>query len=139
MPHIRPVLLALPLALLPALACGRAPAPIAPAAAAVSPRPPEVTAESIRLGQAVYNGRGNCRYCHGTAGQGGPLGPNLADSIWITGDGSYRALVQQVMHGSTTPRDSTRLPMPEHEVTDLRYPDISAVAAYVWSLREHRP
>ena len=111
------------------------PAP-APVRAAVAPaRPPEVTDSAIALGRAVYDGRGTCRSCHGDEGRGTARGPSLRHTIRVEGDTGFQALIVRVVHGSPG-HDSLRADMPARQITHLNYPDIRAVAAYVWSLRE---
>jgi mono/diheme cytochrome c family protein len=117
-------------------ACATPSATPSPARSAVaSSRPPQVTDSTIALGRLVYNGRGNCRSCHGDEGQGTARGPALRDNIRVAGDSSFSALVTQVFHG-TPARGSAGRSMPSRQDPKLTYSEVRAVAAYVWSLRE---
>jgi cytochrome c oxidase cbb3-type subunit 3 len=52
-------------------------------------------------GDAIFHGRGGCYDCHGPDGRGdGAIGaPNLADTIWLYGDGSRAAIFRSVAGG----------------------------------------
>ncbi len=52
-------------------------------------------------GGAIYAARGACYDCHGAdAGGDSAIGaPNLADNIWLYGDGSRAAIFQSIAHG----------------------------------------
>jgi cytochrome c oxidase cbb3-type subunit 3 len=58
------------------------------------------TAAAAR-GEAVFHGRGGCYDCHGVDAHGdGAIGaPNLADRIWLYGDGSRAAIEDSIAHG----------------------------------------
>lgn len=124
------------LALVALGACAAPQATPAPVRAAVGPsRPPGVTDSTIALGQVLYDGRGMCRSCHGEEGRGTARGPALHGRIGGAGDPSFSALITQVVHG-TPAHDSAGAAMPSRQITQLTYPEVRAVAAYVWSLRE---
>ncbi len=52
-------------------------------------------------GAVIYSTRGACYDCHGAdAGGDSAIGaPNLADNIWLYGDGSRAAIFQSIAHG----------------------------------------
>ena len=106
------------------------PAPGAPPAGA--------TAASLALGDSIFHGQaagGLCFTCHGADGKGGPLAPPLvAPKKWLTGDGSYNFIVQRVTQGmpnQQAPYPGPMLPKGGAQLTDAQ---ISAVAAYVYSI-----
>ena len=49
-------------------------------------------------GDSIFHGPGLCYACHGANAQGA-VGPNLTDSEWIHGDGSYDFIVATVTSG----------------------------------------
>ena len=85
------------------------------------------------LGRSVFTGAGACAGCHGAAGQGTPLGPNLTDAQWLWGDGSIESITKSIRDGVAAPKQfrSAMPPMGGAQLTDAQ---ISAVAAYVYSL-----
>jgi cytochrome c oxidase cbb3-type subunit 3 len=56
---------------------------------------------SAARGDQIFHGRGGCYDCHGADGHGdGAIGaPNLADRIWLYGDGSPRAIFNSIAQG----------------------------------------
>jgi len=52
-------------------------------------------------GAGLFAGRGGCYDCHAPDGRGDPAigGPNLADDIWLYGDGSDKWIYQTVAYG----------------------------------------
>jgi mono/diheme cytochrome c family protein len=48
----------------------------------------------IEAGKAAYMGAGTCFVCHGPTGEGGPIGPTLAGSEWVTGPVSNLIRIQ---------------------------------------------
>ena len=56
---------------------------------------------AIRRGEAIYQGRGGCWDCHDRQGRGdaGIGAPNLADAIWLHGDGSASSVSRSIAHG----------------------------------------
>jgi mono/diheme cytochrome c family protein len=95
--------------------------------------PEGVTAAAITAGQAVFEGAGACYTCHGKAGVGTGLAPNLADATWLHSKGTYPEIVAQVKTGVPQPKVSMipMLPKGGSAITDEQ---INQVAAYVWSL-----
>ncbi|MGA2025040.1 MAG: c-type cytochrome [Steroidobacteraceae bacterium] len=87
-------------------------------------------AQSIARGTKVFRGveRGLCWDCHGDRAQGNSAigAPNLADDIWLYGDGSRESIYRSIAygHGGSCPAWISRL----SAVT------IRAVAVYVHSL-----
>lgn len=57
---------------------------------------PVTDAGRLQNGTAVYTT--NCVACHGMNGEGG-IGPNLTDSYWINGDGSFNEIVKVIRDG----------------------------------------
>jgi glucose/arabinose dehydrogenase/mono/diheme cytochrome c family protein len=109
------------------------------AGAAALPVPEGATRQMVVLGQSVYRGQvggAACTGCHGDAGQGTPLGPDLTGKKWLWGDGSYAAIKKAITEGVSQPKQY-RSPMPPMGGAQLTPDQVSAVAAYVWSL-SHR-
>jgi cytochrome c oxidase cbb3-type subunit 3 len=52
-------------------------------------------------GDVIFHTRGGCYDCHGADAHGdGAIGaPNLADRVWLYGDGSRRAIFETIVHG----------------------------------------
>jgi mono/diheme cytochrome c family protein len=86
-----------------------------------------------QVGKAVFEGKGNCHVCHGKAGKGTMLAPDLTDSTWINIDGSVEAIRQLVTAGVPKPK-SHPAPMPPMGGAKLTKEEIDAVAAYVRQL-----
>lgn len=98
--------------------------------------PAGVTTAMIEEGKAVFGGAGICLTCHAADGTGIPgLGPNLTDAEWLHSDGSYEAIVQQVMNGVSATESTTGVAMPPKGGTTITDEQVRAVAAYVWSMR----
>jgi glucose/arabinose dehydrogenase/mono/diheme cytochrome c family protein len=111
--------------------------PDAAAAANTSgPVPPGATLEMVALGAQIYRGQvggAACTGCHGQNGQGTVLGPDLTGKKWLWGDGSYAAITKTITDGVSQPKQF-RSPMPPMGGAQLSAEQVSAVAAYVWSL-----
>jgi glucose/arabinose dehydrogenase/mono/diheme cytochrome c family protein len=106
------------------------------AAAANRPVPKGATQEMVALGDRIYHGQvggATCTGCHGASGTGTPLGPNLTHSKWLWSDGSYAGIAKTITTGVPQPKDY-RSPMPPMGGAQLTPDQVSAVAAYVWSL-----
>ena len=116
-----------------------APAPAAAQATADVPSRLELADSSLALGKRLYDGPGNCAFCHGAAGVGTSRGSDLTDSIWRHGDGGYLSIVEQIVHGVGHPTGGPVTPMPSRGMGPLTYPQVRAVAAYVWSLSHRVP
>jgi glucose/arabinose dehydrogenase/mono/diheme cytochrome c family protein len=101
--------------------------------------PPGATAEMVALGNRIFHGLvagAACAGCHGSSGQGSPVGPNLTGKDWLWSDGSYDGIKKTITDGVPEPKQY-RSAMPPMGGTQLTADQISAVAAYVWSL-SHR-
>lgn len=101
-------------------------------------RPPEVTDSAVTRGRHVYLGPANCVACHGESGRGTADGPPLNDRAWLTGSGTYREILEQVLHGTSGLESKTGRPMPVRGWMPTSDEDVEAVAAYVWRL-SHQP
>jgi glucose/arabinose dehydrogenase/mono/diheme cytochrome c family protein len=111
----------------------------AAAATASLPVPNGATKEMVELGDRIYHGQvggATCVGCHGEAATGTTLGPNLADTQWLWGDGSFRDIVKTITAGVPEPKQY-RSPMPPMGGAQLTDDQVRAVAAYVWGL-SHR-
>ena len=97
------------------------------------------TREMVTLGERIYRGQvggAACTGCHGGSGEGTPLGPDLTGKKWLWSDGSYAGITKTITEGVSQPKQY-RSPMPPMGGAQLTPDQLSAVAAYVWSL-SHR-
>jgi mono/diheme cytochrome c family protein len=65
-----------------------------------------ITPQMIALGDSIFHGQragGTCQTCHGAGATGTALAPNLADTQWMNGDGSYQYIVNTVTNGVPKP------------------------------------
>jgi mono/diheme cytochrome c family protein len=93
----------------------------------------------VELGDRVYHGQAGgaaCAGCHGDSGQGTPLAPDLMGKNWLWSDGSYAGIKKTITDGVSQPK-KFRSPMPPMGGAQLTSEQVSAVAAYVWSV-SHR-
>ena len=98
--------------------------------------PQGTTKEMVLLGERIYRGEvggAGCTGCHGSSGQGTPLGPKLTEHKWLWSDGSYAGIAKTITQGVPQPKEY-RSPMPPMGGAQLTPDQVSAVAAYVWSL-----
>ena len=95
--------------------------------------PEEVTAAMVAEGKTIFEGPGTCFACHGAAGDGTPIAPDLTDNDWLHVDGSYGQLVEIIDTGVQETKQFPGLMMPRGG-SGMSDEDLSAVAAYVWSL-----
>jgi glucose/arabinose dehydrogenase/mono/diheme cytochrome c family protein len=105
------------------------------------PVPTGATKEMLALGDRIYHGQvggATCTGCHGANGAGTALGPNLTDTQWLWGDGSYRSIAKTITAGVSEPKQY-RAPMPPMGGAELTPDQVSAVAAYVWGLSHRTP
>src|SRR5512138_1880357 len=100
---------------------------------AVAQSPAGVTPAAIAQGDTLFHGAGNCYACHGANAQGA-VGPNLTDAEWIHSDGSYDAIVKQIVEGVTKEQSKSGIPMPPKGGSSITDDQVKAVAAYVYSL-----
>jgi mono/diheme cytochrome c family protein len=122
---LRPWLFALPLLAVPYALLGQT----------TDSLPPGVTPAMVGEGQKLFAGAGICGACHGPDGKGVQgLGANLTDTKWLHSDGSYDAIVRQILQGVTADKSSTGVAMPPKGGSQLTEAQVRAVAAYVWTL-----
>jgi len=112
--------------------------PEAGAAASKLPVPKGATREMVALGDRVYHGQEGgaaCTGCHGDTAEGTPLAPALAGKgkKWLWSDGSYAGIAKTITEGVQQPKEY-RSPMPPMGGAQLTHDQVSAVAAYIWSL-----
>jgi glucose/arabinose dehydrogenase len=103
---------------------------------AALPVPAGATKQMVALGARIFQGQvaaATCTGCHGAAGTGTPLGPDLTQKHWLWGDGSYAALTKTIAAGVPQPKQY-RAPMPPMGGAQLTPAQVSAVAAYIWGL-----
>jgi mono/diheme cytochrome c family protein len=103
--------------------------------------PSGATIQMVVRGDSIFHGRaagGLCYVCHGADANGTPLGPSLLGKQWLTGSGSYQFILQRVTEGMPAPTPPFLSPMPPKGGVPLSSQDISAVAAYVYSISHTR-
>jgi len=105
---------------------------------AVAQAPAAVTPAAIALGDSLFHTKGNCYACHGANAEG-TVGPNLTDAEWIHSDGSYDAIVKQIITGVTAEESKSKIPMPPKGGSQITDDEVKAVAAYVYSLSHKKP
>jgi mono/diheme cytochrome c family protein len=102
-------------------------------AAQPAPTPSVVLRADSAAGDSVFHGKGRCFTCHGAHGEGiAKLGPSLADSAWVTSDGSLRAIEEVIANGVAAPRATTRA-MPAFGSV-LSPAELAHTAVYVYTL-----
>lgn len=97
--------------------------------------PDGVTPETIAQGKTLYDGAAICAACHGPDGTGA-TGPDLTDDEWLHSDGSYEAIVKQILAGVPADSSKSGIPMLPKGGSQIDDDQVRAVAAYVWSLRK---
>jgi glucose/arabinose dehydrogenase/mono/diheme cytochrome c family protein len=101
------------------------------------PVPEGATREMVLLGERIYRGQvggAACTGCHGENSEGTPLGPSLrGNKKWLWSDGSYAGIMKAITEGVPQPKQY-RSPMPPMGGAQLTPDQVSALAAYVWSL-----
>jgi glucose/arabinose dehydrogenase/mono/diheme cytochrome c family protein len=106
-------------------------------AAGSGPAVPEgATRDIVALGDRIFHGQvggATCTGCHGANAKGGVLGPDLTGKTWMWSDGSYAGIAKSITDGVAQPK-KFRSPMPPMGGAQLTPDQVSAVAAYVWSL-----
>jgi mono/diheme cytochrome c family protein len=103
--------------------------------------PEGATQQMVALGNRIFHGQvggATCTGCHGAAGKGTPLGPDLTDTKWLWSDGSYAGIAKTITSGVSQPKEY-RSPMPPMGGAQLTAEQVSALAAYVWSLSQPTP
>lgn len=109
------------------------------ASAASVPVPDGATRDMVALGDRIYHGQvggASCAGCHGANATGSPQGPSLTSSKRLWSDGSFAGILKVITDGVPQPKQY-RSPMPPIGGTQLTAEQVSALAAYVWSL-SHR-
>ena len=94
------------------------------------------TPQQIALGDSIFHGQvggGTCSACHGQDAKGTAVAPDLTDSQWLNGDGSYQFIVNTITNGVPQPKQHPA-PMPPMGGAQLSQDQIKAVAAYEYSL-----
>ncbi|MEK7256212.1 MAG: cbb3-type cytochrome c oxidase N-terminal domain-containing protein [Bacteroidota bacterium] len=86
-------------------------------------------ANELSLGQSVF--QANCVPCHGAAGEGNTIGPNLTDDYWLHG-GGIKNLFKTINNGVI---DKGMQSWKEQ----LRATDIQRVASYILTLKGTNP
>jgi mono/diheme cytochrome c family protein len=84
-------------------------------------------------GRRIFTGRGFCASCHGPAGRGTPLGPDLADGEWLHVAGTVESLDSLIRAGVPRPKRHP-VPMPPRGGARLSDAEVRAVAVYVHGL-----
>jgi cbb3-type cytochrome c oxidase subunit III len=95
--------------------------------------PAGVTPAAIAQGDSIFHKDGLCYACHGTNAEG-VVGPNLTDSEWLHGDGSYDFIVATVTSGVPAEKSTKGVAMPPKGGSSITDAQVKAVAAYVYSL-----
>ena len=111
----------------------------APGGAASLPVPAGATKQMVALGERIFHGQvggATCTGCHGGDAKGTPLGPDLTDTQWLWGDGSFASIAKTITDGVPQPK-KYRSPMPPMGGAQLTSDQVSALAAYIWAL-SHR-
>lgn len=108
----------------------------APVPAAQSPSPdlPDgVTTEMVAKGKSLYFETALCTACHGRDGKG-LIGPNLTDSVWVNGKGSFEEIVGRITNGMPADSSANGSVMPPLGGSNLAPDQVRMIAAYVWTL-----
>jgi glucose/arabinose dehydrogenase/mono/diheme cytochrome c family protein len=98
--------------------------------------PPGTTKEQVALGRRIFLGEvsgATCAGCHGSDGEGTPVGPDLTSGTWLWGDGSLESITRAIVTGVQNPKKNLGA-MPPFGGTELGRDEVAAVAAYVWAL-----
>ena len=100
--------------------------------------PTEVTPARVALGDSLFN-NGGCMRCHGAKGVGAQNGPALNDNAWDQlATGSYEEIRALIVSG--VPKEKIKVTTRPNAMgarggrMNLNDEQISAVAAYVWTL-----
>lgn len=92
---------------------------------------PAVAQDSV--GRAIFVGKGMCQACHGPAGKGTPLAPDLTDAEWLNVEGTLEQVIELVKKGVAKPKKHPA-PMPPMGGGQLTDEEVAAVSRYVLSL-----
>jgi glucose/arabinose dehydrogenase/mono/diheme cytochrome c family protein len=107
-----------------------------PALSSSAARAAGITPPMVALGDSIYSGKvagGTCAACHGADAKGSSLAPDLTSNKYLWGDGSYTSILGIIRQGVPAPKQHTGV-MPPMGGAQLSPTQVSAVAAYVWSL-----
>lgn len=110
----------------------------APMAAQEVSRPAWITVERVEQGLRLYHTKGACAACHGELGVGTPEGPQLVMGKWKLGNGTDEWLRHLTRHAGWGSPSRTGDPQPMRGPTVLDSAEVSAVAAYVWTISRGR-
>ncbi len=97
--------------------------------------PAPAPAQDPKQGEKIFTGKGNCYTCHGPAAKGTPLAPDLTDGEWLHTEPTRAGIEAIVKSGVAAPKKHPA-PMPPMGGAKLSAAEISAVAAYVYSLTQ---
>ena len=110
--------------------------PVALAAAALMMvmRPAAQDPAAIQRGAAIFAGKGMCHVCHGPAGKGTPLAPNLTDSVWLNIAQPTPASIDSLIRRGVAKPKQHPTPMPPMGGASLGEAEIRDVSLFVFSL-----
>ena len=102
-----------------------------------------LVADSV-AGDVLFRRKGKCLSCHGLSGKGiEALGPNLQDTVWLHGDGSF-AFIQRIINEGVARPVVSQIGMPSFArpanadasalSNTLSPEEIYHISAYVYSL-----
>jgi mono/diheme cytochrome c family protein len=111
---------------------------VAPVSAQEVQQAQGVTVDRVEQGVRLYHTKGACATCHGELGVGTPDGPGLLTGQWKLGSGTYEWLRHITRHAGWGARSRDGEPQEMRGPTVLDSAEVSAVAAYVWSISRGR-
>ncbi len=93
------------------------------------------TEDPVAHGRGLFAGKGICHACHGPAGEGSQIAPDLTDDAWLHFDAPVtpEKLVAIIDSGVRNPIKHPGA-MPPKGGASLTDEEVAAVAAYVFSL-----
>ena len=97
-----------------------------------------VSVEGVQQGMRLYHSKGACVSCHGDLGVGTAEGPGLLTGRWKLGSGTYEWLQHMTRHAGWGATGRAEDPRPMRGPTVLDSTEVSAVAAYIWSISRGR-
>jgi mono/diheme cytochrome c family protein len=97
--------------------------------------PEGVTQAMVDEGKTIFAGAGLCAACHGPEAKG-LVGPDLTDAEWFFGEGEYTQIVERIKAGvgPGEAKNPMGAIMPARGGSGITDEQVSAVAAYVWTL-----
>ncbi|HEX7024723.1 MAG TPA: c-type cytochrome [Gemmatimonadales bacterium] len=95
--------------------------------------PAGVTPAMVAQGKKLFTGDALCFSCHGPEGRG-LVGPDLTDSVWLFGNGTFEEIVARILEGVPANKSKNGVVMPPKGGSKIKDDQVRAVAAYVWSL-----